>query len=107
MSSRALKTGELLVPQTFTIQADNATGDITDGCAPFQVHTTLTDKPKAKNEKKAKPEPMDQDKDDDSSYSSEEEDNPEDAFMLSLPRRPTTASRQFWSTSLKANCPNK
>ena len=60
-----LKTGEVLLPQTFTIQAKNAKGeDITESGAPFQVYVALTGKPKAKK-KKAKPEPTEEDYEDD------------------------------------------
>ena len=49
MSGRCLKTGDVFVPQTFTIQAKNAKGeDITEGGMPFQVYVVLTGKPKAK-----------------------------------------------------------
>ena len=56
MSVPGLDTGDVFLPQTFTIQTKNAKGeDITAGGAPFQVYITLTDKPKAKKEKNANP----------------------------------------------------
>ena len=56
MSVPGLKTGDVFLPQTFTIQTKNAKGDdITERCAPFHVYITLTDKPKAKKEKNANP----------------------------------------------------
>ena len=68
MFRRGFKTGDVLLSQMFTFQAKNSKGeDITVRGAPFQVYITLTDKPKAKNEKKAKREPTEEDDEDDSS----------------------------------------
>ena len=59
MSVPGLDTGDVFLPQTFTIQTKNAkSDDITERCAPFHVYITLTDKPK----------PMKEDQGDDSSH---------------------------------------
>ena len=56
MSIPGLDTGDVFLPQTFTIKAKNGKGeDITAGGAPFHVYITLTDKPKAKKQKNAHP----------------------------------------------------